>query len=118
MERPLFRDAILAITEAGRERVVARLPGNASLHDVSPAGRVLMAHTDDRSGIAVLAPGETAERDLSWLDASWVADISRDGGRILFTEGGVGGGPRGSVYLRSTHGSPAVRLGAGQAVAL
>jgi len=118
LERPLLRDAIVAITEAERERVVARLPGNASLHDVSPAGRVLMAHTDDRSGIAVLAPGETAERDLSWLDASWVADIAGDGSRILFTEGGVGGGPRGSVYLRSTQGSPAVRLGDGRAVAL
>jgi hypothetical protein len=118
VERPLLRDAILAITESETERVVARIPGNASLHDVSPAGRILMAHTDDRSGIAVLAPGKTVERDLSWLDASWIADISRDGSRILFTEGGVGGGPRGSVYLRATHGSPAVRLGNGHAVAL
>jgi hypothetical protein len=117
-ERPLFRDAILAITEAETERVVAPLPGNASLHDVSTAGRVLMAHTDDRVGISVLAPGDPAERDLSWLDSSFIADISRDGSRILFTEGGVGGGSRSSVYLRSTQGSPAVRLGDGWAVAL
>jgi hypothetical protein len=117
-ESPLARDAILAITEAERERIVARIPGNASLHDVSPTGRVLMAHTNDRVGISVLAPGDTAERGLSWLDASFLADISRDGGRILFTEGGVGGGPRCSAYLRSTTGSPAVRLGDGWAVAL
>jgi len=117
-DRPLFRDAILAITAAGTERVVVRLPGNASLHDVSPAGRALMAHTDDRSGITVLGPGDTSERDLSWLDSSYLADIARDGSRILFTEAGVAGGPRGSVYLRSTSGSPAVRLGDGWAVAL
>jgi hypothetical protein len=117
-ERPLSRDAIVAITAAETERVVARVPGNASLHDISPAGTILMAHTDDRCGIAVLAPGDAAERDLSWFDSSFLADISRDGSRILFTEGGVGGGPRGSVCLRSTTGSPAVRLGDGSAIAL
>jgi Tol biopolymer transport system component len=58
------------------------------------------------------------ERDLSWLDAPSLADISRDGSMVLFTEHGVGGGPGTSVYLRSTTGSPAVRLGGGWANAL
>ena len=43
-------------------RTVARVPGNVTLHDVAPDGRVLLARTDDRGGITVRAPGETAER--------------------------------------------------------
>jgi eukaryotic-like serine/threonine-protein kinase len=117
-ERPLFRDAIHAVTADGTARVVGRVPGNVSLHEVAPGGRILMARTADRVGIAIQAPGDTLERDLSWLDASLLADISRDGSTLLFTEGGVGGGPQGSVYLRSTAGSRAVRLGDGRAVAL
>jgi hypothetical protein len=58
------------------------------------------------------------DRDLSWLDASWAADLSHDGRLLLFTETGQGGGSAFSAYLRGTDGSAAVRLGAGQAVAL
>jgi Tol biopolymer transport system component len=115
---PLFRNAIHAMDASGAVRVVALVPGNASLHDIAPDGRVLIARTEDRGGLSVLVPGEMVERDLPWLDSPFIADISRDGRHILFTEMGVGGGPRSSIYLRATDGSPAVRLGDGQALAL
>ena len=115
---PLFRNTIYAMNTSGDVRIVARVPGNTSLHDIAPDGRLLIARTDDRSGIAVRAPGDASERDLSWHDGSNLADISRDGHQVLFYEYGVGGGPRGSVYLRGTDGSPAVRLGDGAAHAL
>jgi hypothetical protein len=115
---PLFRNTIHAMNASGAVRVVARVAGNTSLHDIAPDGRALIARTDDRSGIAVRTPYEAAERDLSWLDSSGLADISPDGRRILFTESGVGGGPRMSTYLRGTDGSAAVRLGDGSAYAL
>jgi len=117
-ELPLFRNAIYAMTMDGAIRVVARMPGNVSVHDIAPDGRVLIARTDDRSGISVLARGEALERDLSWLDSPSLADITPDGRQILFSELGVGGGPRRSAYLRGTDGSPAVRLGDGRALAL
>ena len=117
-ELPLFRNTIYAMNGSGDVRIVARVPGNTSLHDIAPDGGMLIARTDDRSGIAVRAPGDSVERDFSWLDASVLADISRDGRQILFHENGVGGGPRGSTYLRGTDGSPAVRLGDGVARAL
>jgi hypothetical protein len=116
--RPLFRNAVYALQGSGAGRIVARVPGNTSLHDIAPDGRALIARTDDRSGLAVRVPGEPTERDLSWLDASILADISPDGRQILFTEFGVGGGPRESAYLRNTDGSAAVRLGDGRAHAL
>ena len=117
-ELPLFRNTIYAMKRSGDVRVVARVPGNTSLHDVAPDGRLLIARTDDRSGITVRAPGDSTERDLSWFEGSNLGDISRDGRHVLFHEYGVGGGPRGSTYLRGTDGSPAVRLSDGLARAL
>jgi dipeptidyl aminopeptidase/acylaminoacyl peptidase len=64
-------------------------------------------------------PGETKEQDLSWLDASEIDDVSFDGRQLLMTEFGEGGGVgRGSVYVRGVDGSPAVRIGEGQGLAL
>jgi Tol biopolymer transport system component len=115
---PLFRNTVYAMSTAGTVRIVARVPGNTSLHDIAPDGRVLIARTDDRGGISVRVAGESAPRDLSWLDAANLAGITPDGRRILFSETGVGGGPRASAYLRGTDGSQAVRLGDGYAHAL
>jgi Tol biopolymer transport system component len=79
----------------------------------------LVSRVNWRAGINCLAPGQTAERDLSWFDASEVDDMSADGKTILFTEFGEGGGiERWGVYLRETTGEPAVRLGDGMAFAL
>jgi Tol biopolymer transport system component len=72
-----------------------------------------MTHDTNRQEILGRVPGSEKERDLSWLDWSQALDISPDGGTVLFTEGGEGGGPGYSVYIRKTDGSPAVRLGEG-----
>jgi hypothetical protein len=45
-------------------------------------------------------------------------DLSADGKTLLIAEQGDGGGPGYGVYLRQTDGSPAVRLGEGQAFKL
>jgi hypothetical protein len=71
-----------------------------------------------RGGISCLLPGETEERELGWLDWSWVADVSADARLVLFSEEHAGGAPKGAVYLRATDGSPAVRLGDGDAEGL
>jgi dipeptidyl aminopeptidase/acylaminoacyl peptidase len=107
-----------AVTLDGKERRVAALPDMAIVDDVSPTGRVLVAHVSARSQIAGLFPGQTVERDLTWLDASGVTDISADGKTILFGENGEGGGSERSVYVRRTDGSIPVRLGSGSAFAL
>jgi len=79
-----------------------------------------------RREVMALYGGETKERDLSWLDYSYPADLSSDGKTILFDEEGVGGGVQYGntkeltyeVYIRNTDGSPAIRLGEGGANAL
>jgi hypothetical protein len=68
-----------------------------------------------RVGILAQAPGAPRERDLAWYDWSLLNDLSADGRSVLFSESGEGGGPGYSVSLRATDGSPAVRLGEGEA---
>jgi hypothetical protein len=71
-----------------------------------------------RSGIRALAPGETEERELSWLEGSAAVDLSADGRHVLFGEMMEGGGVGGRIYLRRTDGSPAVHLGDGYPLGL
>jgi hypothetical protein len=62
-----------------------------------------------------LPPGATQERDISWIDYPVPRSISDDGKRVLFTEQGAGNY---SSYLGFTDGSPAIRLGSGDANSL
>jgi eukaryotic-like serine/threonine-protein kinase len=107
-----------AATLSGRHRVLARVTGSLTLRDVASDGRVLITDDRNRQGIIGLAPGETKERELSWLDFSSPRDLSADGATLLFDESGEGGGEGYSVYIRKTDGSPATRLGEGAAVRL
>ena len=101
----------------GKIRLVAQMPGELELDDISRDGRVLLAHHTLISSMRAWAAGNSAERDLTWLDFSVPSDFSPDGKKILFSELGEGGGETSSVYLRDVDGSPAVRLGEGQALA-
>jgi hypothetical protein len=107
--------ALHAVTLGGNERLVARAPGTLTLHDISRDGRALITHDNQRMGMIGLAPGETKERELAWLDWSLPADLSPDGRTVLFVESGEGGGSTYGLYIRKTDGSPAVRIGDGAA---
>ena len=102
-------------TPGGRVRELVRVPGALILQDIARDGRVLVTRDTLRSELVGLAPGETKERPLTWLDWSLPANISADGRKVLFSETGEGGGAGYSVYIRGTDGTPAVRLGEGSA---
>jgi serine/threonine protein kinase/Tol biopolymer transport system component len=115
-----------AVSVDGKERLVTRIPGTLLVFDIWRDGRVLLARAGRRRELMALYAGEAKERDLSWLDYSYPADLSNDGKTVLFDEEGVGGGVQYGnakeltyeVYIRDTDGSPAVRLGEGGANAL
>jgi Tol biopolymer transport system component len=107
--------AVFALELTGQLRVVRRSPGYLSLFDTTPEGSVLMSHYLFRLGIAALAPGKTSERDLSWMGASFVTDISNDGDEILFLRQDV---MDYDVWLRRTDGSAPTRLGPGVSLSL
>jgi eukaryotic-like serine/threonine-protein kinase len=109
--------AIFSVTLDGRERLLYRVDGSLHIFDTAPDGRVLLADENERMELMGLGPGQTRERELSWFDWSQTKDISPDGKWALLTEGGEGGGPSYSVYMRNLDGSPAVRLGDGDGLA-
>jgi Tol biopolymer transport system component len=110
--------ALYSASLSGKVRLRSRVAGNLTLRDISREGRLLVTRDTFRVEMRGLLPGESKERDLTWLDYSLPTGISADGRTVLFTEGGEGGGPGYSVYVRSTDGSPAVRLGEGHGQAL
>jgi serine/threonine protein kinase/Tol biopolymer transport system component len=110
--------SLYAVDLSGKVRLLARVPGELTIHDVGKDGSILMTRGNDRAGMIGLAPGATKERDLSWLDWSVPGNLSPDGKTILFQEAGEGGGPKYAVYLRKTDGSPAIRLGEGTGMSL
>ncbi len=110
--------ALYTASLSGDVRLRSRTAGNLTLRDISAEGRMLATRDTFREEMRGLSPGEPKERDLTWLDYSLPTAISADGRTVLFTEGGEGGGPGYSVYVRKTDGSPAVRLGEGFGQAL
>jgi serine/threonine protein kinase/Tol biopolymer transport system component len=108
--------AVYAVTLSGRERLIARVPGTLSLHDIWQDGRVLLARDTWRRELIGITSGESKERDLSWFDYSYPAELSSDGKMLLFDEEGEGGGSNYSVYQRKINDTEAVRLGDGQAI--
>ena len=119
--------AVRAVSLSGKERLVTRAPTWLFLNEVAADGRVLLGSNHSRAGVRCRVAGEATEREMGWLDSSYVQDISDDGKTLLFGEGAgrpgvvngvfaqgvAGGAPKGAVYLRKTDGSPAVRLGEG-----
>ena len=110
--------ALYAVDLSARQRVVTRAPVGLMLHDISPDGRVLLTRGSFTTDLVGLAPNETRERDLSWLDSVSIFDLSADGRLFIFSYFGEGSGTNYTSYLRKTDGSPAIRLGEGAATSL
>jgi len=105
--------ALYAVTLSGRERLVARVPGGIRLQDISPDGRLLLTEDSTRREMAGRLFGDSVDRDLTWLDYSFPQDVSSDGKRLLFIEGGEGSAGGHSLWLRAGGESAPVRLGEG-----
>ena len=110
---------IRAVNLNGVMRTVATLPIGFHLFDIARDGTALAGRSAIRSSVVEATSGSDRERDHSWLDMSEVDDASADGATLLMTEFGEGGGVgRWSVFLRKTDGSPAVKIGEGEAFGL
>jgi Tol biopolymer transport system component len=92
----------------GRVRSLARVPGAPVLQDVDKDGRALLVFTTAERGMRWLGPQPSSERDLSWTEASELADLSADGSTLLFTD-------QRRVYARGVAGGTPAQLGAGVA---
>jgi hypothetical protein len=103
-----------AVSLDGKERVVFSSAGTSlAILDVFRDGRALVASGLGKMGCSCLAPGQAQPRELSWLDGSAPEALSADGQWVLLSELLRGAGKSGSIYLRKTDGSDAIRLGDG-----
>ena len=110
---------VYAVTPSGRQRMVLRGPNFfENPYDISRDGRVLLVSDVERTDIFGLAPGETKERDLSWLDSVGIHDLSADGRVFIFDSWGVGSALNYDTYLGKTDGSPPIKLGEGDSYSL
>jgi Tol biopolymer transport system component len=105
------------VTLTGKERMITNVPGGMWLQDTRN-GLALMVTHQIRIGIRGKPPGGKEERELGWLGWSILRDVSRDGRKVLFEEDGDGGGPKYTVFVRDTDGSPPVRIGNGTGAAI
>jgi Tol biopolymer transport system component len=111
-------DSVLAVTPAGKTRVVYRGLGDMAIFDCSRDGKVLLSRSVNQREIAFGRAGEARERDLSWFDWSYPVDMLTSADTILFYESGLGTAPAYGVFIRRTDGSPAVRIGDGNPLSL
>jgi dipeptidyl aminopeptidase/acylaminoacyl peptidase len=96
-------------------RTVLGVPGRFIIQDVAAGGRWLAVREDLALGVRVIAPGQSAERDLSWLGSSGARALSRDGAWLLMVDVGLRSGRDYGVVLRKTDASQTIRLGEGSA---
>jgi Tol biopolymer transport system component len=110
--------ALFAVARNGKLRQVSSAPSSLRLLDIAQDGRVLIAVDDPRMTMAGALAGEKSENDLSKFDSSHVDDISLDGKRVLFTEGGEAGGQHYAAYLRDENAHTTSRIASGRGLAL
>ncbi len=106
---------VRAVSPRRQERVLLSSAGTSlAILDVLPDGRALIATHVARMGCSCLAPGQTAaSRALMarWFGARGaLCEMAKS---LLLSELLRGAGKNGSIYLRKTDGSDAIRLGDG-----
>ena len=102
------------LDSAGKSSSALTSPGDFYIHDMAADGRWLATREEIRLGVGARLAGDTADRDLSWLNQNWAPRLSRDGTRLLFSDGATGGNY--GVVWRKTDDSPIVRLGDGNVI--
>ena len=111
--------ALMAVDARGRVRRSLASPGNLISATSARTAPCCSRTTTARRGIVGLrARRDEGARSLLARLVSARHALPTTARTLLITEQGDGGGPGYRVYLRKTDGSPAVRLGSGEGMAL
>jgi serine/threonine protein kinase/Tol biopolymer transport system component len=105
--------ALYAVDLSGKQRFLTQAPGWIVMQDAAADGRLLLSVVNSRLGVRYIDFEHSTDRDLAWLDASLLYELSNDAKSMLFVELSNGEGRNSAIYLRKTDGSAAVRLGYG-----
>jgi hypothetical protein len=94
-------------------RRVIGAPSALNVLDVAGNGRMLIQQETLRSSIRALLPGQTAERELPWLDFVVNGFLSADGRQLAFCDLSASAGTDYAVAWRQLSDGQVVRLGSG-----
>ncbi|HEY8055189.1 MAG TPA: protein kinase [Terriglobales bacterium] len=108
--------SLRAVTMSGRERTLLAAPASLHLQDVAADGRVLVTSESTRLATSLVTAGEPEPRSLTVLDWAYGSEMTPDGQLIAI--GDQDAGVNYSTYLRKADGSPPVRLGDGNPLAI
>jgi serine/threonine protein kinase/Tol biopolymer transport system component len=108
---------LYASTLSGATRAVFDSGAADMVMDVQ-GGMTLLGRYDQRRETEMITAASPVARDLSWLDWSFPADLSRDGELLLTVEQGRATKSQYLTYLRKTDGSPASQLGPGTGLSM
>ena len=113
----VLRNAVVAVSTSGEERIVYKHLTDLRLEDVAPDGNMLLSSQIERSELVYVPEVGTPGRKLSFTDwTTGVASVSADG-QILFSANAPTDTPGGTevAVIRGIDGSPARVLGDGKA---
>lgn len=113
-----FNYSLFAANQSGKTRHVLTVPGGLVLDDIASDGRVLLTHSMERTLVIVSTRNHHEEQNLGWLENTEFFRFSGDGTQILLGDESSASGSRHASFLRNVDGSPAVRVGDGDGIAL
>jgi hypothetical protein len=108
-----------AVSLSGVVRHVYHATDWLVLHDISGDGRVMLSRNTIHISLACRQPGDTSERELTWLLAAAARGLSLDGRTLVFEDellSSPAGNP--AIFSRTIDGSPAIPIGEGSGAAL
>ena len=105
-------------TGAPAARLALSTPGAMMVHDISRNGRLLAMGYDRRWSMRAFVPGESAERDVGYLEFSINGALTADRKSLLFTDLSASAGANYALSLRDMATGKVVRLGDGYSLGL
>jgi Tol biopolymer transport system component len=106
---------VYAVNSKGQVRQVLAIPEQAVLFDGASNGSVLVATQRETATAMFSGPDLSADRDVSVSQWTFGADITPDGKYLLLNDEA---GDDYAALIAKSDGSPAVRLGSGEGVAI
>jgi serine/threonine protein kinase len=110
--------AVFSVTKEAKSRKIFEVPGDVTIWDSSPDGRLLFTHEIVGSAQLVASPAAASEINVSVLGYGMYGSISSDGKSVAFTEAGHGTPDDYSVFYRRLDGSAAIEIGEGTAIGM
>ncbi len=110
---------LMAVSRAGRLRVLLSSPAYLWLQDISTDGKVLLGNSQESSPTAIHRANAPSDQILDLASESTITTgVSNDGSLIAVDYSGSGSGSDYAVYVVKMDGSPPVRLGDGSAMGI